>query len=124
LNLLELDNERAALLQVLDDVSPLMLYGPIEALDLNGDQDGCTALIANLSDRLEARLAITRSSKDWEEYRRVDGIGRSPLSPLSALQPVGANNEKETQGKGNGKSSGNGKKKEVKKGKSSGKGRR
>jgi hypothetical protein len=117
LNLLELDNERASLLQVLDDVSPLKLYGAMETLDL----DGYTALIATLSSRLEARLAITRSSKDWEEYRRVDGIDRSPLS---ALQPVGANNDKETQGKGNRKGTGNGKKKEVKKGKSSGKGRR
>jgi hypothetical protein len=130
LNLLELDNQRASLLQLLDDVSPPKLRGVMEAFVISGDQDSPTALISNLSDTLEARLAITRSSKDWEDYARVDRINRSPVSPLSALQQVVANNETETNGKGSGMAkgkgngNGNGKKKEVKKGKSSGKGRR
>jgi hypothetical protein len=136
LNLLELDNERAALLQLLDDVSPLKLCGAIAALAVQGDRnsdrdrdqdrDSSIALISALSETLEARLAAIHSSKDWAEYRRIDGADGSSPSPLSTTQLPGASKEKEAQGKGsgNGNGKGNGKKKETKKGKSSGKGRR
>ena len=132
LNLLELDNERAALLQLLDDVSPLKLCGAIAALAVQGDRDrdqdrdSSIALISALSDTLEVRLAAIHSSKDWAEYRRIDGADGSSPSPLSTTQLPDASKEKEAQGKGsgNGNGKGNGKKKETKKGKSSGKGRR